>query len=272
MPTSDSWLLASDMDGTVIPLDRDPIRADEIARFRRAVEDRPDLVLAYVSGRDLGLALQGIDVFRLPLPDFIAADVGSRVYRRHRSDYVPDPDYDARMSEAVGGVDLADVGRVVEEFPEIRLQPEAQQGRFKRSFFVAGDAAFDDLIETVRDRLAREGARVSLIHSHDPLTGLGLLDLLPADSAKDTSVRHLAGLAGIPLERVAYAGDSGNDLAAFLGGFAGILVGNAPASLRDRLREAREASAGEMRIHFAEAPFAAGVLEGLRHFGVVPRT
>jgi hydroxymethylpyrimidine pyrophosphatase-like HAD family hydrolase len=272
MPTSDSWLLASDMDGTVIPLDRDPVRADEIARFRRAVQDRPGLVLAYVSGRDLGLALQGIDVFRLPLPDFIAADVGSRVYRRHRSEYVPDPDYDARMTEAVGGVDLADVGRVVEELPEVRLQPEERQGRFKRSFFVVEEAALEDLMETVRERVAREGARVSLIHSHDPLTGLGLLDLLPADSAKDTAVRHLAELADTPVERVAYAGDSGNDLAAFLGGFAGIVVGNAPQDLKDRLRAARDQAGEPLRLHFAEARFAAGVLEGLQHFGVVPRT
>ncbi len=272
MPTSDPWLLASDMDGTVIPLDDAPTRGEEIARFAAALEGTADLILAYVTGRDLGLALQGIEAFGLPVPAFLAGDVGTRVYRRTGEGFVPDPDYDAAMSRAIGGVELTEVGRAVDELPGFRLQPPDRQGRFKRSYFVPGNVPEAEITGPAEDRLRREGARVTLVHSHDPLTGEGLLDLLPAEVAKDAAVRHLAVLTDVPRERVLYAGDSGNDLAAFLGGFAGILVGNAPTPLRDRLREAREASAGEMRIHFAEAPFAAGVLEGLRHFGVVPRS
>ncbi|HSM03562.1 MAG TPA: HAD-IIB family hydrolase [Longimicrobiales bacterium] len=270
MPPSHSWLLASDMDGTVIPLDDEPSRRAEIADLAEALRRAPELTLAYVTGRSLGLALRGIEAFGLPIPAFVAADVGTRIHRRTGQDFVPDPDYDAAMARAMGGVELSEVGRVVEELPGFRLQPETQQGRFKRSYYVPGDVPEAEIVGPAGERLRREGARVMLVHSHDPLTGEGLLDLLPADVAKDTAVRHLARVAGVPGEGVVYAGDSGNDMAAFLGGFAGILVGNAPGALRDRLREARDESGGGMRIHFARAPFAAGVLEGLHHFGAVP--
>ena len=42
-------LLASDMDGTVIPLEHSSRRIEEVAEFRRAVEGAADLVLAYVT-------------------------------------------------------------------------------------------------------------------------------------------------------------------------------------------------------------------------------
>ena len=65
-----------------------------------------------------------------------------------------------------------------------------------------------------------------------------------------------------------FAGDSGNDRAAILSGVRAVVVGNAGDDLRDGLRrEAERRGLGE-RIHFSEAPYAAGVVEGCRYFGL----
>ena len=55
-------LLASDMDGTVIPLDDKPERGEEIAHFANAFRERKDLALAYATGRDLQRVLRGIEL------------------------------------------------------------------------------------------------------------------------------------------------------------------------------------------------------------------
>ena len=49
-------LLASDLDGTLIPLERNAQRLREVAEFVDAVDQSVNLILAYVTGRHLSLA------------------------------------------------------------------------------------------------------------------------------------------------------------------------------------------------------------------------
>jgi hydroxymethylpyrimidine pyrophosphatase-like HAD family hydrolase len=268
MAVRPSWLLASDLDGTVIPLDRAPERAEEIRAFTRAVDGNPALALAYVTGRSLQLATLGVEEFALPPADFLAVDVGTRVFRRTPEGYAPDLAYDERMTEAVGGVELAKVSGVLDDISELQIQPAWGQGRFKRSYFVDPSVPEAELVERARELIEAEGGRVALVTSHDPVRDVGLLDILPHGVAKDVAVRHLREITGVARDQVVYAGDSGNDMAAFLAGFAGIVVGNAPEALKERLRRAHADGGDSTRLFFAEAPFSGGVLEGLRHYGV----
>lgn len=267
MTVRPAWLLASDMDGTVIPLDGAPERREEIRAFSTAIEARPTLVLAYVTGRSLPLATRGMDEFSLPPASFLAVDVGTRVFRRLDGEYAADVAYDERMAKAVGGVELADVSRVLDGMPELSIQPDWGQGRFKRSYFVDPSVPVEEVEARARELIEAEGGRVAFVTSHDPLRDVGLLDILPHGVAKDAAVHHLREILDVPRERVLYAGDSGNDTAAFLAGFAGIVVGNAPEALKARLRGLRSGDGSEFRLFFADAPFAGGVLEGLRHYG-----
>jgi hydroxymethylpyrimidine pyrophosphatase-like HAD family hydrolase len=106
--------------------------------------------------------------------------------------------------------------------------------------------------------------------SRDGVTGEGLLDVLPAGGAKERATAYLAGLLGLPLERVVFAGDSGNDLGALLSGTRSVLVGNAADHVRSGLRAPARARGVEDRVYLATAEVAEGVVEGLVHWGVVP--
>jgi hypothetical protein len=53
-----------------------------------------------------------------------------------------------------------------------------------------------------------------------------------------------------------------------LDGYRVIVVGNAPASLKSTLREEATKRGILGRLYFAEAPYAGGVLEGCRHWGL----
>lgn len=269
MNRPESWLLATDMDGTVIPLEESPRRQAEVAEFRAAMEDRDDVILAYVTGRDLEMALAGIQRFRLPVPDLLACDVGTGVYRREGERFVPDPVYRDRMREAMGGMTASGIQEVLQGAPGLRLQEGGGGGEYKVSYDLERAAPGSTDLRTVRERLEEAGARVSLVLSRDPYRGVDLLDVLPAGVAKDTAVRFLHDETGVAEERLVYAGDSGNDRAAMLSGYRVVVVGNAPDDLKAELREEAEERGVTRRLYYAREPYAAGVLEGLRHWGML---
>jgi len=92
---------------------------------------------------------------------------------------------------------------------------------------------------------------------------------VPEGISKTSAVRHLMVRVGTPGIRVIYAGDSGNDRHPLASGvFWGVLVGNAPEDLREDLRRTIRQRGFEERVYFASAPYAAGVLEGCRWFGL----
>jgi hydroxymethylpyrimidine pyrophosphatase-like HAD family hydrolase len=83
------------------------------------------------------------------------------------------------------------------------------------------------------------------------------LDVLPADVHKGAAAAFLARTWNIDPRRIIVAGDSGNDATMFQMGFRGVVVANAQPELR--------ALVGRY-IYHAEQAYAAGVLEGVRHW------
>ncbi|WP_172294213.1 HAD-IIB family hydrolase [Pseudoruegeria sp. HB172150] len=122
---------------------------------------------------------------------------------------------------------------------------------FKVSFAVPQEAQAEV-------RAALEGLPCRIIAS-----GTDDFDVIPPNAGKGAAALHLAEVLGVAEENLLVAGDSGNDLAMFGVSKAGIAVGNARAELVEAL------PAGS--FYHAKAPHAGGVLEGLRHYGVLPQ-
>lgn len=233
--------------------------------FGRAVA-AAGLPLAYVTGRHLALALDGIAGAGLPWPGVLSCDVGTRLWvRTPDGGYAADPDFDAEMRRALGGVRLADVAEQLRHIACLRRQPAEQQGEFKLSYDVpaAQPAEAPDL---VRAALAREGLTLQVVDSLDPVTGDGLLDVLPAGAGKHRTLAFLERRFGLDERGLVFAGDSGNDRDALLGPWLGILVGNAPAALAEELQRETARLGQAERLYVAAAPGVRGVLEGCRHF------
>lgn len=260
-------LLASDLDGTLIPLERNAQRLREVAEFVDAVDQSVNLILAYVTGRHLSLAREGTAEIGLPEPKWFVCDVGTSVYRKTDDGYEPDEGYREAMKAAFGGLSGADVRAAIGAVEGLELQEEEKQSEFKVSYYTEGRP--EPYVEGVQAKLDAAGAKVNVIASHDPLTDRGLLDLLPAGIAKDYAVRYLHDHSGVDERHLVYAGDSGNDRAAMLTGFRVIVVGNADESLKKDLGIEAVAQGIAEKIYFAHEKYAKGVLEGLRHFGFV---
>ena len=126
-----------------------------------------------------------------------------------------------------------------------------------------------EVVDEVERRVAALG-RARMVVSLDERSDRGLLDVLPDGVGKATAVAYLRDRLDLAEEALVFAGDSGNDRDALLLPCPSIVVANAPASLKADLQaEADGAGTGD-RLYFARSPFASGVVEGLRHFGVRP--
>jgi len=261
-------LLATDLDGTVIPPGRTAERSREIGLFREAVASA-GVTLAYVTGRHLAFALEGVEQAGLPSADYMACDVGTSLYRRAGEGYEADLDYREAMKRAFGGADASIVRRELTRVTDLRLQESAKQGAFKASYYLTWPVGAEVRSE-VEGALEAAGVDAELVISRDPFSGEGLLDVLPGGVAKHRALHYLvAELALEPID-VVYAGDSGNDRAAFLSGYRAVVVGNAPEALVQDVRDAAERAGKIHLVYFARGHYAAGVLEGCRHHGLLP--
>ncbi len=264
------YLLACDMYGTVIPLDDQPRRAAEIETFRRLLASRPDIGLAYVTGRHLELALEGVYGFHLPAPDLLVCDVGTTVYAKQDGSWRLDPEYRQRLARSWRGLTRFDLAATVAGISGLEAQEESRQQEFKQSYYVGADEDLDRLASEVAERIRLADISASIVTSRDPLSGLGLLDVLPVAAAKDQAVRFLQAKLGLADEQIVYAGDSGNDLAVFISGIKSIVVANTPEAVKDQVRRRFEPSLLAERVYFARRQYVVGVLEGAAHFGLLP--
>jgi len=260
-------LLASDLDGTLIPYEESAEQRQALARFREWFagasprDGRP--LLAYVTGRHLALAEHGIAAFGLPRPDVLVCDVGTALYRRTVDGWRKDAAYEERLARSWPGAPA--VAGILDGIPGLDPQEEACQGPLKRSYYLPLDAA-GSMAQEARRRLRRAGMAARVILSIDHRRECGLLDVLPPAAAKDAALAYLATELAVSLEEVVYAGDSGNDIEAFASGCRGIVVGNADEQLRRALAPWRTTG----RLYFSRAAYAAGVVEGCRRFGITP--
>ncbi len=261
-------VLATDLDGTLIPVEG-CVRneADLMELTRRLAESRVPLV--FVTGRHLRSVLRAIEAFRLPMPEWIVGDVGTSIYERGSGgSWALVEGYARHLQASVGDRSLEAVRFAFEQFDDLTLQAPEKQGDFKLSYYCPRDAV-QTVAERLQNRLDELRAPYAVTNSLDPFTTHGLIDVLPRAASKGAALQWWSEHYGIDVEKIVFAGDSGNDLAAMTAGFRSIVVSNADPQLTRAVRVAHAAAGWEDRLFFAETHATSGVLEGCRWFGVL---
>lgn len=269
---SETILLCTDLDRTLLPNGVQPASPGALPLFRKLAE-RPELRLAFVSGRDKTLLLDAIQEYDLPAPDYAIGDVGTTIYRVQDDAWEVWDAWHSEIAPDWKGRQHDELAALFDDLTEIRLQEPEKQNTFKLSYYASMGLDHASLLAEMRHRLEPRGIAASLVWSVDEVARAGLLDVLPARANKYHAIRFLMDREGFRDALTVFAGDSGNDLQVLTSGLQSVLVRNATDEVREAaICEAREHGVLD-RLYLARGDYhgmngyyTAGVIEGLAHF------
>lgn len=256
--------LATDLDGTLIPLPNSDRNQQDLTTLQEIVHAN-GLTFLYVTGRSPHLVQQVMVECQLPLPQWIICDVGTTILK-----VLPDGQFqsDQNYADWLAGLTKSCNTKQLQQhiqFPDLTLQEPEKQGPFKLSFYTPSDA-LQHMSQQVKQTIAAHHLPWSLIASHCIETGRGLIDLLPKETSKASALEWWADRYEFHHDQIAFAGDSGNDLAALTAGFRAIVVQNAHPNIADEVRKAHLERGLTQHLFRCTQPATSGVLEGLHHF------
>lgn len=240
LPFTDRVLI-SDIDETLIG-DRKAVKA--LMGVLREHRDKVGFGIA--TARRLETALEALKEWGIPVPDVMITALGTEIY------YGPNLSPDVSWSNHIDHRwDRERIRKRLGRMKGIKPQNEADQRPYKLSFYVdRGKAPSAEEIEHI---LWQEGLHANLVYSQQRY-----LDVVPERASQGMAIRYFADKWGIPIEQVAVAGDSGDDIDMIRGRMLGIVVGNHDPEM--------EVLRSRKRVYFARAEHARGVLEGLEHY------
>jgi sucrose-phosphate synthase len=237
-------MLVCDLDGTLTG------SASAIARLNRLIDRHGDVLFGVATGRNLESALDVLRRWRIVEPQFLIASVGTAIHYnvgRYWDDrYWPQHIRFRWRPERVA--------QLMEAWPGLKPQEPDAQTPFKISYYRIGD-------EPVDTRAIKRNFRRNGVHARVILTERRCLDILPVRASKGHALRYLCWRLGFDAANVVTAGDANNDLDMLRGCTMGIVVANHsldPAELE-----------GQADVFFANRPHAAGIVEGLAHYGLL---
>ncbi len=270
-------LICTDLDRTLLPNGSEAESHGARERFSKFAS-REEIALAYVTGRHQSLVAEAIDQYTLPFPDYVIGDVGTTIYllpspNRSPENWVPWDNWAQEIAPDWENHTHDSLRRLFEDLPDLRLQENAKQNRFKLSYTVSLDADRPQLLEIVRERLSACGVKVNVIWSVDVSAAVGLLDILPARATKYHAIDFLMKHLGFSIENTVFAGDSGNDLEVLTSPVHAVLVANSTAEVQKQVRQLVKKNDTLKALYVAKGGFmgmngnySAGILEGIAHY------
>jgi sucrose-phosphate synthase len=241
--TSLDHLFITDIDNTLIGDDASLLELLDLLE-----ENRHRMAWGVATGRSVGLTLDAMTEYNIPIPDVLICSVGTEIF------YGPDLRLDKgwqqhisyrwqpeRIKEVLGAVKF------------LTFQEAEGQRSHKISYYMADDY---DYLAWIHHVLEEAKLHCEVIYSHGQF-----LDILPIRASKGKAIDYVIDKFGFPPRFVMVSGDSGNDEDMLLGQTRGLVVGNYAEEL-EKLK-------GKPRLYFSKEPYAAGIIDGLHHFGMV---
>ena len=260
------------MDRTILP-NGDQDESPQVRSVFSLLVDRPEIQLAYVSGRDKGLIQSAIAEYDLPLPDYAVGDVGTTIYELTGRSWNPWESWFEEIAKDWNGLAHEGLHSLLKGFDDLILQEQEKQNRFKLSYYTDEGIAGRRLADEMKQHLSGQGLNCRVIWSVDEQRRLGLVDVLPHRASKLHAICYLMDQKGYLKSQVVFCGDSGNDLNALTSDIRSVLVKNASKEVRRNALERVAKNGRSETLYVARGNFmgmngnyTSGVLEGLAHF------
>ena len=247
------WTIASDIDGT---LTGDRAALDRLALRLRRLCSAGQAYLVFSTGRRLDQVLSGVAEEGLPEPDAVLCQVGTEIYVPPLAE--SSEPLEAWRTRLLEDYDRQEAESFLQGINGLEMQPDRFNTELKTSCYLDRCPDPEGAAAEIRRRVEPHAERYQVVWS----SGRDL-DILPAAAGKGKAIRFLVRFMELDAQRVVVAGDTGNDATMFEEFRRGVVVANAQAELL-QLAE----SLPDDGVYLAQRPHAAGVEEGLEHFGV----
>ncbi|MGD2117396.1 MAG: HAD-IIB family hydrolase [Chromatiales bacterium] len=264
-------ILATDLDRTLLPNGHWPADEQAIPMFNELTASH-DVLVVYVTGRNLDLTEQAIEQFGVRHPDVLVGDVGTTIRRFDNGQWHDDAGWAELIRERSPAWDNQAVRAAVAGIAGLTEQAPEHLNAFKQSYDV-DHTNRESILAQVDERVKGHFDEV-IIYSYDSQADKGLLDFLPNSATKLTGLEYVAEQAGVDKDSVVFCGDSGNDIFPLTAGFNGVLVRNADEQLVENVQQARQ-DKPQLKLYFAKGDFkglnghyTSGVIEGAYHYGL----
>lgn len=263
-------ILATDLDRTLLPNGSWEHDAEAIGLFNELTK-KNDVLVVYVTGRNLALTENAIHEFGVRYPDILCSDVGTMIRKYENGRWSLDDGWVEHVEKASPKWNALAIKEAVAGIDGMTEQESEHQNQFKQSYYVSHEKK-DQVLRQVDERVKGRFDEV-VVYSFDSQDGKGLLDFLPASATKQTSLEYIAEEFKTAKEEIVFCGDSGNDIFPLTAGFSGVLVRNADKQLLADVLKAIETTPG-LKVYFAKGDFkglngyyTSGVIEGAFHYG-----
>ena len=233
-------LMITDIDNTLVGDDQSMREL-----FWLLTERKQHLAWGVATGRSLELTLDAMTVYNFPMPDILICSVGTEIY------YGPDLRHDRSWQQHISYQWKAEaIKEALSPFKFLVFQEAEGQRSHKISYYLEEK---EGRLQTVRDELRRHRLRCQTIYSHGQF-----LDILPLRASKGKAIDYIRYKFDFSPRNVMVAGDSGNDEDMIDSAARGLVVGNHSEEL-EKLRR-------KPNIYFSAESYAAGIIDGLRHY------
>ncbi|MEX0779910.1 MAG: HAD-IIB family hydrolase [Balneolales bacterium] len=236
-------LIITDIDDTLVGDDE---AMDSF--FKTVSNDSKNVTFGVATGRSLELVKNIFSEKKVPVPHIIISSVGTEIFYGSNYDNLQQDDgWSAHISYQWKPEQIKEA---LAELDFLTQQKEDGERRFKLSYNMEPN---EDHVALVHQKLAEKKLRYNLIYSHS-----AYLDILPQRASKGKAIDYLSRKWHISPKNILVAGDSGNDYEMLTGKRLSVVVGNHSQEL-NKLE-------GNPRVYFANSDYAAGILEGIKHY------
>ena len=241
---SSNYLMITDIDNTLIG------ENDSMVHLLNLLEQyRESIAWGVATGRSLELTLEAMTEYDIPVPDILICSVGTEIY------YGPDLRMDKGWQQHITHKWKPEKIKSTLQALDFLTSQEAEGQRAHKISYYMEDSR--DYLDEVHRRLDEQKLSCQVIYSHGQF-----LDILPKRASKGKAINYLKYKYEFPSSKVMVAGDSGNDEDMIQGTNNGLVVGNHSEEL-EKLR-------GNLRVFFSRKKYAAGIIDGMVHYGFIP--
>lgn len=234
-------LLITDIDNTLTGDD------EAMAELFTLLEEHKETIgFCLATGRTVESTMDLIAERQMPHPDILISSVGTEIH--YSRTLIEDKGWASHISQSW---DREKTAELLSQLEFLELQEHENQRTFKVSFYMK---PHPDHIPWIYELMEKNRLRCTVVYSHQ-----SYLDVLPFRASKGGAVKYLSSKWRFPPDKIMVFGDSGNDEEMMRGQYKGVVVGNYSPEM-EKLK-------GRKDVYFSPENHAAGILDGLRHYG-----